>query len=835
MSHFKHKNVQSIARISLQKKFPLLLMLFFSSYQFVANAQQNMMGTTLVIAKVKSKNNQPIEGATVNLLQLRTKDSVIAKVAFTDKLGIAELENIKPGRYVLKVTMVGYIAWRSDIKTIGENTGSKLDFGTIELTELSKSLGEVTVESRKPFIERKLDRMIVNVENSIVGAGSTVLDVLERSPGVTVNQETSINLKGKSGLVVMIDGKPSPLSGADLITYLKGIPSANIERIEIITNPSAKYDAAGNAGIIDIRFKRDKRQGYNGSLSLNYGQGVYRKPSASTNHNFRSKKWNLFANYSHSQPRNFTRFDINRKFFDGNRNLLSVFDQKSYIKQPLQSNNTRFGADYFVSKKTVIGVLFNFNWLDNKRNGVTSSVITKPNGQLDYTTATTNALRENRFNGFGNFNLKHTFDSLGKELTMDVDYGKFNASTLQHFDNKNSDAAGNPISGNILNTDQQGIIKVKSLKADYVNPIDKTSKFETGFKMSEVTSDNDVKFFNFMGGSNVLDPNQSNHFIYRERINAAYVNYAKQFSKTDVQLGLRLEQTSTRGEQLTTGQVFTRKYAYLFPSFFVNQKLNEKNLLSLSYSRRIDRPSYRQLNPFKIFVDPYTYVTGDPALKPVLTNSFEFSYTFKNKYVTTLSYAQSKEVITDVFQQDDVTKISYQIPANIQNFDQYSVSTTIPVSIGKWMNSNFIVSGYYNKYTSPLQGGNLVNDFTAWDANMNNSFIIGKKGWSAELSGFYQSKNAWGLFVIRNLGQVGAGIQKVSKDRKSTFRLNISDMFYTNRIAVIVKYQNMDFFTNRNGDSRAVTFSFTHRFGKSTVAQARRRNSGVEDEKRRAN
>ncbi len=346
-------------------------------------------------------------------------------------------------------------------------------------------------------------------------------------------------------------------------------------------------------------------------------------------------------------------------------------------------------------------------------------------------------------------------------------------------------------------------------------------------------TDNDIQFFNEINGVNELDLNLSNHFIYKENINAAYLNYARSFARMDIQAGLRLEQTRTQGNQISTGEEFERKYAYLFPSIFVNRKLSENHLLSFSYSRRIDRPDYRQLNPFRIFVDSYTYVVGDPSLKPVLSNSFELSHTLQQKYSLTLSYVQSKEVITDVFVQDDSTKISYQIPANLQNFEQISLGASVPFSIGKWMNSSINGSIYYNRYTSLFQRGQLLNTSVSWDMNVNNAFALGK-GWSAELSGMYQSRMAWGLFIIRDLAQISAGLQKTSANKLSTLKLSMSDIFYTNHIAVIVQYQNQDWYTDRTWDSKVVTLSYVQRFGKNTVQQARRRTSGIEDEKKRA-
>ncbi|WP_435353409.1 outer membrane beta-barrel protein [Emticicia sp. SJ17W-69] len=800
----------------------------FLLYGFMCHAQAP---NGKITGKIVDENQKVVEFA--NIMLHRSADSVFVKAALCNEFGLFEFENISNGSYFLKISHTNFEKYASPKFIISDET-PVLDFKEIALKTSIKNLGEVSVKAAKPFIERQLDKIVVNVENSIVATGNSVLEVLERSPGIVVNQESSINLKGKAGIVLMIDGKPSPLSGTDLITYLKGIPAANIQSIEIITNPSARYDAAGNAGIINIKFKKDKNEGLNGSFTLSYGQGEYWKPSASVNFNYRKKKWNIFGSHSHAQPTQLTRFYINRKFFDESKNLISTFDQTSFTKQPISSDNSRFGVDYYLNKKTIIGVMANTNWVKVERNGTTNAFITKSTGQLDYTNENFILSNDKRFNGFANFNFKHTFDSTGKELTADIDFGKYNSKTIQDISNQNFSPSGQPIFTNKLATNQTGTISVKSFKADYVHPFSKTTKLEMGLKSSLVTSDNDVKFFDVINNQNKLDPSRSNNFIYKENVNAAYASFAKQLKKWDFQTGLRIEQTHTNGVQLTTGEKFERKYINFFPNVVLNKKFSENNQLSLSYSKRIDRPSYRQLNPFRIFVDSYTYVVGDPKLKPVITNLYELNHTFKGKYVTTLSYNKSKQSITDIFVQEDDTKISYQIPANLQDFEQLNLGLYIPFSIKNRVNSTFTGSANWNKYTSPLQGGTLENQYKSWDARLSNNIILGK-GWTAELTGFYQSKSVWGLFIIKSLAQVSMGIQKVSKDKLSTFKFGLTDMFLTNHIAVIVKYQNMDFFTDRTWDSRVATISYSYRFGKNTVARARQRNTGVEDEKRRAN
>lgn len=788
-------------------------------------------GNAKLTGNSRDEANKPAEFVTIALYS--ATDSSLIKTAIADDKGFFEFDNIPYNTYFFKISGMSFETHVSTVFSLSSEMPA-LDFSDIVLKPGSKALTEITVSTDKQFIERKLDKLVVNVENSIVSAGNTVLEVLQRSPGVTVNEESGINMKGKSGVVVMIDGRPSPLSGTELIAYLKTVPASNIQSIELISNPSARYDAAGNAGIINIKFKKDKRQGFNGSATASYGQGVYHKPSASANFNVREKKWNFFGSYSYSQPMNYTYFYITRKFFDPDHNLASTFEQESYTRQPFSAHNTRLGVDFYASQKTVIGVMVNGNWNESRRDGTTNATIKDKDGILNYTTRTGILSNEKRFNGFGNLNFKHTFDSTGKELTADIDYGSFGSTTVQDVRNVNALPDGVIFSDTRLATDQIGDITVKSIKADYVHPFSEKTKLELGIKSSLVTSNNDVKFFNVLNDESILDTSRSNHFIYNENINAAYISFAKELEKWDLQCGLRMEHTNTKGEQLTTGATFFRNYVSLFPNVVVNRRFAKENTLSLSYARRIDRPSYRQLNPFKVFVDSYTYVVGDPALRPVMTNVFELNHTLKGKYITTISYTNSKQSITDIFVQDDISKISYQTPANIRDFEQYNLGIYIPFKIKKWMSSTLSGSVYRNIYASPLQGANLQQSFNSWDMNLNNVFTFGNSGWSAELNGYYQSKMVWGLFYIKSLAQVTAGIQKTSKNKKSVFKLSVSDIFLTNHIAVEVQYQNQDFVTERTWDSRVATFSYTYRFGKSTVAKARQRSSGVEDEKRRA-
>lgn len=812
----------------------LFLIAFYSLLTIAQTTTRNLSKESKsghIIGEISDSLGNPIIFANVTLhLQ---KDSSFIKGALVDETGKFEFDDLTFNTYFIKINHPTYIKFQSPYFVISsDNSDVKLQ--PITLKSTVKSLDEVSIIATRPFIEKKTDKIIINIENSIVSAGNSVLEVLERSPGVIINQENSINLKGKEGVVVMIDGKLSPLSGSDIITYLKNIPSSNIQSIEIISNPSAKYDAAGNAGIINIKFKKNKNDGLNGNLTVSYGQGFYYKPTIASNFNYRKKNWNIFGSQSYSQPIQFVSFDINRKFFDEAKNISSLFNQNSFIKQSMKNNNSRLGLDYYFNKNTVIGFLINYNWLKLIKDGSTKSLIYNPDYTLDFRNQNLILSDEKRVNNAGNFNFKHTFDSLGNEITSDLDFGRYYAKINQDIDNISLNPLGQEFFKEQLATNQLGEIFVKSIKLDFLHPISNSGTFEAGLKSSLVTSDNTVKFFNLNGAEKILDSTYSNNFIYSENVNAIYSNYSKVLAKWDLQAGLRIEHTKTKGIQIVTSENFSRNYLNFFPNIVLNRKFSKNNSLSLSLAKRIDRPSYGQLNPFRIFVDSYTYGVGNPTLKPVITYLYELTHVFKEKYISTLSYSNSKQTIADIFVQDDITKISYQTAINFRDFEQAYISIYIPFKIKNILNSNITSSAYWNKYSSPLNGSTLTKQFSSWDIHIINNITLGK-GWSIELNGFYQSKMITGMFLVNNMGQISTGLKKDSKNKLSTFKLVISDIFYTNQVTATVKYQNIDSFITRTWDSRVVTISFSYRFGKKTIPKSRQRNTGIEDEKRRAN
>lgn len=813
----------------------IVLMTCFVSCSLLSIAQQPTKGS--VTLRIVNSRQAGLENATVELL--KGKDSSLVKVAITDKEGTGLFENIPFGSYLAKITIVNFTTQYTSPIELSESQTSVL-LPVITLLPKSGDLTGVTVTARKPFIQKLTDRIVVNVENSIVSAGSSAMEVLERSPGVNIDQNDVISLRGKSGVIIMIDGKPTAMSGADLANYLRGLPSAAIERIDIITNPSAKYDAAGNSGIIDIRMKKDQRLGVNGTLTAGYGQGVYPKANAGGTFNYRNKKVNVFGNYNYAYRIGLNHLILDRNFFsNGTYNGGDLKD--NYAKLPFGSHTTRIGMDYFPSKKTILGFVVNGNFNHFTRKNTNSSTVINSSKQA---TSRFNSFATNNDHGrnlVANINFKHTFDSTGREITADVDYGEYNSNSLTHNATSYYDLNGSSLQPDyVLDGDQEGKLTFKTGKIDYVNPLKKGARFETGFKISFVSSDNDALFFDVSTGSPQNDVNKTNHFLYHENNNAGYVNFKKEWTKFDIQVGLRGEHTQIKTEQLKGNIKFDSSYFQLFPSAFFNYKLGEEKTLGIAVSRRIDRPGYGQLNPFLFLIDVTTYATGRPGLLPQKTWSYEMSYTVKSLSIS-LNYSHSKDpqdiaiakfrdVFPNIPTEDNVT---VQIPINLSSSDYYGISVSAPVKVTKWW--NMINNGdlYYQHFNGVLGTTLLKRGKPSIDLRTNHTFTL-KKGWIAELNGSFNSAGQSGFMVFDPRWGISAGGQKTVMKGKGTVRFNITDIFWTNLPKAVITYDNYIEKWHAFRESRVANLTFTYRFGNNKVQAARRRTTASEEERQRA-
>lgn len=807
-----------------------MILVMVSLLAMVTTKAQNSERARIAV-NVLNETRQGLEHATVELLS--SKDSTLVKAAITGKVGLAELDNILPGTYLLRVTMINYARYLSQPVTLSASQ-PVVSLPAITLSPATATqMKEVTVTARKPFIQKLSDRIVVNVDNSIVNAGSSALDVLERSPGVLIDPNDVISLRGRQGVIIMIDGKITPMSGADLVNMLRSLPSNSIERIDIITNPSARYDAAGNSGIIDIRMKKDQRLGANGTFTAGYGQGVYPKANAGATFNYRNKKVNFFGSYNYGYRKNLNHLMLKREFFkDGDYD--GAYDQDNYMRIPVNTNTARLGADFFPNKKSIIGFVFNGTLTNIHRNNNNQSLVLD-NVKEPESRFITNTREKTRLNNvLGNVNYKYTFDSTGRELTADVDYGIFNNNSLSRFITGFYALDGMPNKSEYkLNGDQDGKITIATVKADYTHPLNKSTRLEGGFKTSFVETDNDVEFYDVSNGAPKYDSSKSNRFNYKENNNALYINVNREFKKFSLMAGLRAEQTNMEGRQEVNDVRFDSSYLQVFPSLFLNYKLGAEKTLGLSVSRRIDRPNYSELNPFRFFLDPSTYSSGNPYLKPQLTWSYELSYTVKQLNFT-LAYSHTKQNTTVVIRPSETEdKVTVQIPVNLNSYDYYGLTIAAPFRFTKWWNAINNANIYYGHYNGNLANTTLDNGTPAANISTNNTFTL-SKGWTIELNASVNTGGQYGFMKLDPQWQLSPGVQKTILNKKGTIRFNITDIFWTNLPRAVIEFSNYIEHWHAKRESRVANLSFTYRFGKNTVAAARRRATASEEERRRA-
>jgi outer membrane receptor protein involved in Fe transport len=807
------------------------LALTFLAISFQALAQS---GNGRIKGTVTDGSTKIIESATISLL--RASDSTVAKISVADRQGHFEFEGVPAGKYFVSISAVGHIKGYSETVVITES-GQLVQLKNIDLVPQPKSLSGVTVTARKPLIEQRVDKTVVNVEASISNVGTSAMEVLEKSPGISVDKDGNISLKGKQGVQVFIDGRPSYLSGTDLANYLRSLSSNQLDQIEIMTNPPAKYDAAGNSGIINIKTKKTKQFGYNGSLSTTWSQGRYAKLNESFNFNYRKNKVNFFSTLGYNNRRNFQDLDIQRKFIESStKEIRSYFDQESRIHDKSENLNAKIGLDYFATKKTSFGIVLNGFSNPGEFGNSSDVLIADPNRTLLSRTYA-NSTNDKKWQHYSaNLNFRHVFDSTGRELTADADYLTYKSSNLQEMVNAYYDAGGTPLmkADTLLGNLPQDI-HIYTAKADYVHPLAKGAKLEAGIKTSFVKTDNNAIYDSLNYGVRVRDIGRSNHFIYDENINAAYVNYSRPLSKKwNAQLGFRLENTNAKGNQVTTGEKFKRNYTQLFPTAFLQYTLNEKNTFGLNYGRRVERPDYEDLNPFIMFLDKYTFEQGNPNLQPQFSQNIELSHTYKGFLNTTLNYTRTTDMMNAVLEQDPDKNETVIRKQNIAKQRQYGIAVSAGGQLNKWWTGNVYANLFNNRFEGILNGDQVVIGATTGQFNANNQFKLGKT-LSAELGGFYMTGGVDGVFRIKGFGMVNMGVSKQIFKGKGTLRLNMRDVLYSQKIKGTIRYSNIDAAFQQRRDSRQVALGFTYRFSKGKMNNngQKRKTGGAGDEQNR--
>ncbi len=780
--------------------------------------------------KIIDGENQDLSFA--NVLLQNASDSTLVKGTITGEKGGFLFENVASGKYFITASMVGFTPKSTEIIDFTGNTS--LTIPTLMLIA-GVELDEVVVQTTKPIFVQKIDRMVINVENSIVSAGSSALEVLERSPGVIVDrQNNAISLAGKNGVVVMINGKISYMPQESIVQLLEGTSSDNIESIELITTPPANFDAEGNAGFINIVMKKRTDLGLNGTYSFSGGFGNGTTTSNNISFNYRKNKVNLYGNYSFLRDAQGQRFAFSRVFINEEDNLVDLATVSD--RDPIQRNhNIRLGLDYQATDKTVIGFLvgaYDNKWTMDAINNSIESEGGNPFSRVQLLNTERNQWQH--FNS--NINLKHNFTD-AEFLSLDVDYLYYYDENPTDYVNSFFDGDFNFLREELTLSDKTTPINIAVTKADYSNQFNETFKLEAGLKAVISNFENDVSVATFDGQEFVEDPTLTNKSILNEHIWAAYTSLDyKMGKKTNLKLGLRYEQTDSELDTETDGRVVDRNFGNIFPSVFISHAVNDSLSFNVSYSKRITRPTFNDLAPFVIFVDPTTFLSGNSSLQPSISNSVKFDTTYKSVLLS-FQYSVQDDPISS-FQErfDEATGRLFFEAANNDKNQLFTITLGLPITITNWwkMQNNLI---YINtKVDALLQDSSFSFEQNTFSANSSSSFTI-TKTFSSEINMNYFGA---GLFGIRRFDPVfgmNIGFQKKLGEKWGSLRFAINDVFdsfeFTGRTRV--PEQNLNTRNTFDFSNRTFLLTYSRSFGNDKLKSSRQRGTGSEDERRRVN
>lgn len=801
---------------------PVLLMLLLGSLQSMAQGPAKVKGV------VTDDKNKMLAAVTITLL--KATDSSMVKADVTDASGQFEIPVLTPGSYLLSYSAVGYEKKYSSLFDVKE--GETVTVKTEALATNAVKMQGVTVTSKKPMIEVKADKTIFNVEASINAQGSNALELLQKSPGIQVDNNDNITMKGKTGVKVYVDGKMMQLDTKDLAAYLKSINSNDIEAIEMISNPSAKYDASGNAGIVNIRLKKNKKFGTNGSVNLGFVQGVTPKGNGSVALNYRNKKVNVFGNVGASIGRYENTLDLYRIQKD------TLYDQRSTMHNNDKSINVKAGADFFLNSRHTVGVLATTNFSDADWSSVGHTAISyNPTGEFVKDLKAYNKVPGHRTNA--NFNLNYRYaDTSGREINFDADYGLFRGVGRSYQPNNYFEKNGNLLYSIVNRNYTPTDIDIYTAKIDAEQRLGK-AKIGYGAKFSYVITQNTFEFFNDnAAGTPIKILDKSNAFKYTENVNAAYINYNRQLSeKWSLQAGVRMEQTNSDGE-LTRADGVTqtdnkvkRSYLDLFPSAALSWNINQKHSLNLTYSRRIDRPTYQDLNPFENKLDELTYEKGNAFLRPQYTDNIELTHTFMGMINTTAGFSHVKDYATQAT--DTIGNSTFVQQKNLatQNIINFNIGSPLPIK--KWWNGYVNIWYNYQMFRGTIGENKVKEDVPSYGAYLQQSFTLGHD-YTAEISGWFNGPSVWGgTWKTKSQGGVDVGLQKQILKKKASIKIAATDIFHTAPWKATNDFGGLYVRGGGSWESQTFRVNFSWRFGNSQVKSSRQRQTGLESESKR--
>ncbi|MFT7159537.1 MAG: iron complex outermembrane receptor protein [Bacteroidia bacterium] len=780
-----------------------------------------------ITGSVIDENEQEVSFATVMLFN--KADSAMIKAMASDAMGRFVFQSIDEGKFYIQSTFIGFNKYTSEV--FSYDGQSSLTLPAIKLSTAAEQLDDVVVVAQRPIIEVQPDKTVFNVEGSINAQGNTALELLRKSPGVVVDNNDGLVLQGKSGVQIYIDGKMSPLSSADLAIYLRSLQSDQIDAIEIITNPSAKYDAEGNAGIINIRLIKDKTVGTNGTVNVGTSHSENSRYNGSVSLNHRNKKFNAYGSYSIFDGTNANDFFLTREL-NGTR-----YRQVNNMLNENTNHGFKFGTDFFINKNSTIGFLVNGNNSEGDNYGNANTEIEQiSTGGIDSLLIASNDNIGTRNNT--NFNINYAWrNDDGNSLTIDLDHGRYRnrVSSFQPNTYYLPDASTilqQRTFSNVTPTD----IDIYTAKVDWEGNI-WGGKFGAGLKTSKIKTDNTFDNFDIENGVYSKNIDRSNNFVYEEQVHAAYVSWQKQLSdKWNFMAGLRAEQTHSVGDLTSAKQNedenVERDYLNIFPSGGLTYKMDDNNSFRINYSRRIDRPNYQNLNPFEFQLDELSFQKGNPFLRPQYSNSYGFTHTFKNTLSTSMNYTVINDVSTQISEAfgENSAILSF---VNLAQQTNLALTVSYPFSVKEWWNVYATVTGYSLHNTANIEGKVIDLTTSAMNFYGQNTFTL-PKGFKIEVSGWYNSPAIWaGNWTTDAMFDVSTGISKEMFQKRGNLKVSVSDIFFQNGWSGESSFGELYMRGGGTWESRQLKVNFNYIFGSNQVKGSRKRKTGMEDESNR--
>jgi len=800
----------------MKKIFVAILSLVLCCATSLSRAQNSIL-----TGKLQDEKARPIP--LVNVSLLNAADTSFVAGAVTSSEGIFSLKTPEAGIYFIRFTSIGFTGFETLVFEVRKDDLTK-DFGLITLKVDAKTLSDVSVTAMRPTITQLADKMVVSVEGTAMAAGNTAYTALSRAPGVFIDAEGNIQLNGRSGIMVMIDGRQTFLSARDLRTMLEAMPAENLKNIEIITNPSSKYEAEGTSGILNINLKKNTQQGLNGSINTtsntnfkDYGATL------STNIMFKKGPWNSIlatttGRYVNGRDATFTRVF-------GSPLAVTYFDQVAESNGWIQGPPAlRFGTDYTLNSKHSVGFMTRYNTWNYHTDFLTDTYIgTQPKTPADFIKA-----KNFTYNSAQTFttNLHYTvkLDTIGTLLSADLDYVRITKNGYSDFSNYYTDLGTGRKTQDFLYTNNPNGYDVYSGKIDFTLPLKEGGRFEAGVRASQVSSDNDNQFY-FNNGSLVADINRTNHFKYHEGIYAAYVNWNGTVSKAlSIQAGLRMEHTLSTGHSITLNRMTEREYTNFFPTFFLQQKVSDNYGINYSISRRISRPNYGLLNPFRIYRDPYTWIEGNPFLQPQYSNIVSMAHVIQKRYIVTLSYQRTEGVIAELPFVDVANAVTIYTQANLNKSRSLGATAVAPLKIAKgWDSQNTAVLSY-NKFILNTDTTRQTNAQVYFSIRSNHTILL-PQSIRMELNLVYRGPAVSGLYKQAAMTSVDVAFKRAFLKKGFEAAVNVTDIFKGTSLIrkATVGKSTSDF--DQYFRARAVSISLTYSFSKGQKVEEKRRAS----------